>query len=171
MQTFCFNRRFALVQIAFLLTATHHNPWNVDTPLFQKAYRLFGSFSTWTVQNSLDNVVACLPLTQGCPPLLINSTTGQCNSTGTCMHSISLWSVFLASTQQGRALECAFVALNSTGTHCHAYQKYTGSLRNTDASTIRTRNGSPMMSAIEGFHCSAHLAVSNYVPNKRKLSV
>ena len=113
MQTFCFNRRFALVRIGFLLTATHHNPRNVDTPLFQKAYRLFGSFSTWTVQNSLDNVVACLPLTQGCPPLLINSTTGQYNSTGTCMHSISLWSVFLASTQQGRALECAFVALNS----------------------------------------------------------
>ena len=90
----------------------------------------------------------------------------QYNSTG--MHSISLWSAFLASTQQGRALECAFVALNSTGTHCHAYQKYTGSLRNTDASTIRTHNGSPMMSAIEGFHCSAHLAVLNYVPNSKQ---
>ena len=71
-----------------------------------------------------------LPLTQGCQPLLINSTTGHYNSTG--MYSTSLWSAFLTSVQQGRALECAFVALNSTGTHCHAYRKYTGSLRNTD---------------------------------------
>ena len=96
-----------------------------------------------TVQNSLDNVVARLPLTQGCPPLLINSTTGHYNRI--CMHSTSLWSAFLASVQKGRALERAFVAL---GTHCHAYQKYTGSLRNPDASQIiRTRSGK-LMSAI-----------------------
>ena len=85
---------------------------------------------------------------QGCPPLLINSTTGQYNSTG--MHNTGLWSAFLASVQQGRGLECAFVVLNSTGTHCHAYQR---SLQNTDASIIQPCNGGPMMSAIEGFHC------------------
>ena len=28
-----------------------------------------------------DNGVTCLPLTQGCPPLLINSSTGHYNST------------------------------------------------------------------------------------------
>ena len=37
------------------------------------------------------------------PPLLINSTTGHYNSTG--MYSTGLWSAFLASVQQGRALE------------------------------------------------------------------
>ena len=52
------------------------------------------------------------------------------------MYITSLWSAFLTSVQQGRALKRAFVALNSTGTHCHAYQKFTGSLRNTDASII-----------------------------------
>ena len=40
---------------------------------------------------------ACLSL-----PLLINSTTGHYNSTG--MYSTGLWSAFLASVQQGRAL-------------------------------------------------------------------
>ena len=50
------------------------------------------------------------------------------NSIG--LHSSSLWSAFLASIQQGRALERAIVALNSMGMHCHAYQKYTGSLWN-----------------------------------------
>ena len=130
MRTSRFNGRFAPVRIVFPLTAIHYNPWNADTPLFRKADRFFGSFSTCTVQNSLDNADACLPLTQGCQPLLINSTTGHYNSTG--MYSTGLWSAFLASVQQGRALEHAFVALNSTGTHCHAYWKYTGSLRNTD---------------------------------------
>ena len=79
------------------------------------------------------------------------STTGHYNSIG--LHSSSLWSAFLTSVQQGRALECAFVALNNTGMHYHAYRKYTGSLQNMDTSIIRTRRGGPMVSAIEGFHC------------------
>ena len=63
-----------------------------------------------------------------------------------------MWtSAFLASIQEGRALECAFIALNSTGMHCHAYRKYTGSLRNTDGSIIQTCSGGLMMSTIEGF--------------------
>ena len=41
---------------------------------------------------------------------------------------IILRSLWLASVQQGRALECAFVILNGTGMHCYAYQKYTESL-------------------------------------------
>ena len=56
---------------------------------------------------------------------LMDSTTGHYNSIG--LHSSSLWSAFLARVQQGRALERAFVALNSMGMHCHAYRKYTGS--------------------------------------------
>ena len=106
--------------------------------------------STWTVHNSLDNVDTHLPLMQACPPPLIDSTTGHYNSIDS--HSSSLWLAFLASVQQGRALECAFVALNSTGMHCHAYWKYTGSLRNTDASIIRTCSSSPLVFAIEEFH-------------------
>ena len=75
-------------------------------------------------------------------------STQQYNSTD--MHSAGLWSAFLASVQQGRALECAFVVLNSTGMHCHTYLR---SLQNTDASIIQPCNGGPMMSTIEGFHC------------------
>ena len=62
-----------------------------------------------------------LPPMQGCLPPLIDSTTGHYNSTG--MHSPNLWSAFLTNFQQGRALECAFIALDSMGTHCHTYRK------------------------------------------------
>ena len=144
MRTYCFNGRFAPVWIAFLLTAIHYNPWNADN--------FFDPFSTWTVHDSLDNVDAHLSLTQVCPPWLIDSTTGHYNGIGS--YSSSLWSAFLASVQQGRALERAFVARNSTGMHCHAYRKYTGSLRNTNASVIQTCSGSSMVSAIQRFHCS-----------------
>jgi len=89
-----------------------------DTPLFRKADKLFNPFCTWTVHNLLDNADVHSPLTQVCLPWLIDSTTGHYNSIGS--HSSSLWSVFLASVQQGRALERTFVALNSTGMHCHA---------------------------------------------------
>ena len=78
-----------------------------EMPLFRKADRVYGRFNTWTVQNSLDNVLARLPLMQGCLPLVIDSTTGHYNSTGA--HSTSLWLAFFASVQQGRALERAFV--------------------------------------------------------------
>ena len=148
MRTSHFNGRFAPVRIAFPLTAIHYNLWNADTQLFCKADKFFSPFSTWTVQNSLDNADAHLPLTQVCPPTLIDSTTEHFNTIGS--HSSSPWSAFLASIQQGRALECSFVALNSTGMHCHTYRKFTGSLRNTDVSIIRTRSGSPIVSAIEG---------------------
>ena len=73
--------------------------------------RFFGPSSTWTVQSSLDNADAHMPFTQGCPSLLIDSPTGHYNSTG--MYSTSLGLAFLASVQKGRALESAFVALNS----------------------------------------------------------
>ena len=59
--------------------------------------------------------------------------TGQLYNT-ISSYSSSLWSAFLASVQQGIALEHA---LNSTSMHWHAYRKYTGSLRNMDASVIR----------------------------------
>ena len=80
------------------------------------------------VQNSLDNAEACLPLTQGCQPLQLDITIAL-----VCTVLASGHAAFLASVQQGRALECGFVALNSTGTHCHAYRKYPGRLRNTDS--------------------------------------
>ena len=89
--------------------------------LFCKAESFFGPTSTWTVQNSLDNVDAGRCLTQDCPALLIDLTTGHYTNTG--MHSISLWLAFLASVQQGRALECPLVVLNGTCMHCLAYRK------------------------------------------------
>ena len=78
-------------------------------PLFHKADRLFGPTSTWTVQNSLQNVDARKPLTQDCPPLLLDAMTGHHNSTGT--HSTSLWLAFLASIQQERAMEGRFCSI------------------------------------------------------------
>ena len=74
---------------------------------------------------------------------------------------IALVRIVLASDQPfskvyTSALEHAFVALNNMGMHCHAYRKYTRSLQNTDAFIIRTLSGSPMVFAIEGFHCIFH---------------
>ena len=68
-----------------------------------------------------------MPLPQDYQALLMNST-GHYNIIAV-VH-IVLRSLWLASVQQGRALECAFVILNGTGTvtHCYAYQKYTESL-------------------------------------------
>ena len=126
-----FNGHFAPVWIAIPLTAIHYNSWNVDTLLLCKVDGFFGPFSTWTVQNSLDNLDVHLPPTQGCLPPLIASTTEHYNSTGT--HSTKLWSAFLTSVQQGRALDCTFVLLNSMGTDCHTYQKIIP-----EASEIRT---------------------------------
>ena len=63
-----------------------------------------------------------VPLTQDCPTLLIDSTTGHYKSTGTPDTCANLW---LASVQQGRVLERTFIALNHMNTYCHAYQKYT----------------------------------------------
>ena len=114
MWTSRFNRHFAPVQIEFPLTAIHYN---TNTPQFRKADKFFGPFSTLTVDNSLNNADAHLPLMQVCPPQLTNSTTRHYYSIGS--HSASLWPAFLTSVQQGRALEHAFVALNSMGMHCH----------------------------------------------------
>ena len=38
----------------------------------------------------------------------------------------------------GRALEHAFIAVNSTSMHSHAYQKYSGSLQSSNTSLLRT---------------------------------
>ena len=141
----------------------------MDTLLFRKADRFFGSFSTCTVQNSLDNADTYLPLTQGCQPLLINSTTIAL----VCTVLASDHAAFPASVQQGRALDRAFVALNSTGTHCHTYRKYTGASEIRTASIIQTRCGGPMMSAIEGLHCSHSLPRSclhNYANHQQQLA-
>ena len=62
-----------------------------------------GPTSTWTVQNSLDNVDAGMPLAQDCPAPLVDSPTGHYTNTGS--HSSSLWLSFLAIVQQRRALE------------------------------------------------------------------
>ena len=61
---------------------------------------------------------------------LIDSTTGQYNSAG--MNNSNLWLAFLASLQQGRALERTFVLLTSTHCRAYSYRKYwkTGSFRN-----------------------------------------
>ena len=71
---------------------------------------------------------------QSCTQPLVNSTTGHYIGTGT--HSTSFWSAFFTSVQQARALECAFIVPNSMSTHCHPYQKYTGSFRNKDPKSV-----------------------------------
>ena len=50
--------------------------------------QIFGPNSTWSVQHSLNNADAHMPLRQDCPQPLINSTTGHYNST--CTHSTRL---------------------------------------------------------------------------------
>ena len=108
----------------------------MDTSLFRKADRFCSPASTWTAQNSLDNVDAGRPLAQDYPAPLIDSPTGHCTNTGT--HSFSLWLSFSAIVQQGRAVDRAFAALNGTSTHCHAYRKYTEDLQSKDTSLLRT---------------------------------
>ena len=71
------------VQIEALLIEYLRNFRNANTSLFQKADRFFGPGSTWTVQNLLNNADTRMPLTQDCLPLLVDSTTGHYNSTGT----------------------------------------------------------------------------------------
>ena len=153
MWTSHFNWHFAPVWIAIPLTATHYNSWNADTMLLRKVDGFFGPFSTWTVQNLLDNLEVHLPPMQGCLPPLIASTTEHYNSTGT--HSTNLWSAFL--TIKCTARESSRLCLYSTRQHGYALphlpKKYTRSLRNMDASIIRTHS-SHMVSAIEGFHCN-----------------
>ena len=113
---------------------------NAYTLLFCKVDSLFGPSSTWTIQNSFDNVDAGMPLTQDCPPLPIESTTGHYSSTG--MHSMSFWLAFPASVQQGKALECTSdwgsEVFKGASVHCHAFQIYTGSLWSRDTSSLRT---------------------------------
>ena len=106
---------------------------------------------TLQLRNSLDNADAGRPLAQDCPAPLIDSPTGHYINIG--MHSSSLWLSFLGMVQQERALECAFVALNGTSTHCHTYRKYTGSLQSRDTSLLRTLQMAPLVSALKRFHC------------------
>ena len=49
--------------------AATETPPSADTSLFRKVDRFFGSSSSWTVQNSLDNADAGMPLVQDCPQL------------------------------------------------------------------------------------------------------
>ena len=150
MRTSCFNGHFTPVWI---------NPGNADTLLF----RIFSSFSTWIMWS-----LACLSRMVVCHCWSIQ----QLDIT-IAMVCTFPWSAFLASTQQGRALERTFVTLYSMGMHYYAYQKHTRSLQNTDASITWTRSGVPMMSAIEGFHCICVcmcLSCSLHVANIHSLS-
>ena len=64
MQTFCFKGRFVTLKCGHLATV-----------LFHKADRSFSPTSI--VQNSLDDVDACMAPTQDCQAPLIDSTTGH----------------------------------------------------------------------------------------------
>ena len=108
---------------------------NADALLFLEADRFFSPFSTWTVRNSFNNMNTCMSPAQDCLAPLIDSTTGQYNSTVT--HSTSLLLAFLNSIKQGRAPECAFIVLNGTSTHCHGYWKYTRTLQSRITSLLR----------------------------------
>ena len=72
-----------------------------------------------------------MPLAQDCPAPMIDSITGHYNSTGAHNTCTILWLAFDCK-QQGRALDHAFVVLNGMSTHCHAYQKHTGSFQSRD---------------------------------------
>ena len=126
-----------MVRIEFALRVIlHSSPKCGELGYSIKRTNFCGPASTWTVQNSLNNADAGRPLAQDCPALLVDSPTGHYTNTGT--HSSRLGLPFLAIVQQGRALECAFVALSGTSTHCHSYWKYTGNLRSRDTSLLRT---------------------------------
>ena len=107
---------FALPPL-FLSAALLKNTPKRGHLIIHKADRFFGPSSTWTMLNSQD---AGMTLAQDFQAPLIDSTIGQYNSAG--MNNSSLWLAFLASLQQGRALERTFVLFTST--HCHAYRKY-----------------------------------------------
>ena len=53
----------------------------------------------------MHNAAAHMPLTQDCPPSLLDSMTGHYNSIST--HSTSRWLMFPANIWQGRALKIA----------------------------------------------------------------
>ena len=76
----------------------HSKPLKCGTLVFRKADKFFSPTSTRTVQNSLDNADACMPLMQDWPVPLIDSPTGHYNNTGT--HSTSLWLAFLTSVRE-----------------------------------------------------------------------
>jgi len=61
----------------------------VYTSLFHKTDSFLSPFSIWTIQNLLNNVDGCMPLTQDCPPYLMESTIGHYNSAGT--NSTNFW--------------------------------------------------------------------------------
>ena len=50
---------------------------------------------------------------------------------------------FLPSYSKGKLWNGAFVALNGTSAHCHAYRKYTGNLRSRDTSLLRWHQWCP----------------------------
>ena len=147
MQTSWFNRHFGLVRIAFPLKAIHYNQtprYSVKRTGSQSVPLVPGLYKTHWIMRTL----TCLPCKFVCYRWLIQ----HYNSIGT--HSTSRWSAFITSVRQGRALRSTQQC--SMGTYCHAYRKYTGSLRNTDTSIIRTCSGGLMVSAAEGFHCTLH---------------
>ena len=88
------------------LLIQHLRILQMQTPRYSVKWTVFGSSSTWTVQNSLDNADACKPLTQDCPPSLVKSITGHYNSTGT--HNTSL--------------SCQHTARESSRTHLQSAQ-------------------------------------------------
>ena len=114
-------------------------------------------WNAWTVQNSLDNVDAGMPLAQDIPALLSDSTTEHYNST--CKHYTSLWLAFLPSLQRGRALKPTFIAFNRTSMHCHAYTRdKTRSFQSRNASLLRALEMAPHYRGSTVDLCIAQLA-------------
>lgn len=117
------------------------NPWNVETPVFYKADRVFCPTSTWTVQVHLIMLtLACL----SCLSSLVDSTTGLQNITST--HSISISHQCTARVSSGMRL---------SGIQQHEYTlpclpQYTGSLQTTGTSTFLTGSSGPYNVHIRG---------------------
>ena len=130
--------------------ATRYNPWNADCPLFCKADLFFGSFRTWSVQDSVDSADAHLSLMQGCPHHWSVPTTEHYNSTGT--YSTSLLLAFLTSLQQGRGFERGLVELNNASALPHLLEMYQKPPKYGYLYILDTQRWSQSV-CIERFHC------------------
>ena len=137
------------VWIALLLIAVCYNPRNGNTLLFHSAQVLVPELYKILISGH-----TCMPHKQHCLPPLLNSASWHYKS------AVSLWLVFPASVQHGRALEHSFVVPNNMSMHCHTHQKYTGDVhvQNPDGSIFHRCTSSPY-----GIHIRTALDCQNYV--------
>ena len=125
----------------------NQNTWNVEIPIFRKAYSFPSPIRSWTVQNSLNSLDTCLQLLKDCVPPQVNSKMGIISA---------LLLIVITSYGNGEVRKCSLIliVLNNPTTH------YPTSRNIPEAPEIQIPpyNGHtavvPMVSALEWFHCS-----------------